>query len=102
MPEIFHFYFPNSFHTQFRIFHTLNALDIILSKDSSRTTNRAQIETAILLTSIRYLLATITFANIIMLPPCDWNKSTYGSIRPAVVGPIEPQAIPSGVFAGPA
>ena len=59
--EVFHFNFPDSFHTQFRIFHTLNALDIILSKDSSRTTNRAQIETAILLTSIRYLLATITF-----------------------------------------
>ena len=29
--EIFYFYFPDSFHTQFRIFNTLNALDIILS-----------------------------------------------------------------------
>ena len=32
----------------------------------------------------------------------SWNSSTYGSIRPAVVGPIEPQAIPAGVLAGPA
>ena len=29
--EIFYFYFPDSFHTQFRIFNTFNALDIILS-----------------------------------------------------------------------
>ena len=37
-----------------------------------------------------------------MLPPWLWNRSTYESIRPAVVGPIEPQAIPAGVLAGPA
>ena len=30
--EIFYFYFPDSFHTQFRIFNTFNALDIILSR----------------------------------------------------------------------
>ena len=36
--EIFHFNLPDSFHTQLRIFHTLDALDIILSLDSSWTT----------------------------------------------------------------
>ena len=35
-------------------------------------------------------------------PPAAWNFSTYASIRPAVVGPNEPEAYPSGVFAGPA
>ena len=41
-------------------------------------------------------------ANITLLPPWLWNRPTYESIRPAVVGPIEPQAIPAGVLAGPA
>lgn len=35
-------------------------------------------------------------------PPAAWNRSTYESIRPAVVGPNEPDAYPSGVLAGPA
>ena len=37
-----------------------------------------------LVTSIERL----PFASIIRLPPWSWNSSTYGSIRPAVVGPI--------------
>ena len=28
--EVFHFNFPDSFHTQFRIFHTFDALNVIL------------------------------------------------------------------------
>ena len=54
--EIFNFNLPDSFHTQFRIFYTLNALDVILCKDSSRTTDRTQIETTMFLTSISYSL----------------------------------------------
>ena len=29
--EVFYFYFPDSFHSEFRIFYTFNALDIVLS-----------------------------------------------------------------------
>ena len=59
--EVFHFNLPDSLHTQFRIFHTFNALDIVLCKDSSRSADRTQIETTMFLTSISYLLAPITF-----------------------------------------
>ena len=45
----------------------------------------------------RLPLASITFD-----PPAAWNCSTYESIRPAVVGPNEPDAMPAGVLAGPA
>ena len=38
--EVFYFNLPDSFHTQFRIFYTFNALDIVLSQDGSRTTDR--------------------------------------------------------------
>ena len=41
-------------------------------------------------------------ATITIEPPRLWNRSTYGSIRPAVVGPKLPEAIPCGVLAGPA
>ena len=79
--EVLNMNLPDCLHSEFRIFYTLNALDVVLSKDSSRTTNRAEVETT-------------------MLPPWLWKRSTYESIRPAVVGPIEPHAIPAGVFAG--
>lgn len=35
--EVFHFDLPDSLHAQFGIFHTFDALDIVLSQDSSRT-----------------------------------------------------------------
>ena len=37
--EVFHFDLPDSLHAQFGIFHTFDALDIVLSQDSSRTTD---------------------------------------------------------------
>ncbi len=59
--EVFHFNLPDSFHTEFGIFHTFDALDVVLCQDSGRTADRTKIETAILLASIRNLLATVTF-----------------------------------------
>ena len=53
--EVFHFNLPDSLHTQFRIFHTFNALDIVLCKDSSRSADRTQIETTMFLTSNQLL-----------------------------------------------
>ena len=60
--EVFYFNLPDSFHTQFRIFYTFNALDIVLSQDGSRTTDRTQIETTVFLAGICYSLATVTFS----------------------------------------
>ena len=39
--EVFYFDLPNCFHAQFRIFHTFDALDVVLSQNSSRTTDTA-------------------------------------------------------------
>src|SRR5437667_4714 len=38
----------------------------------------------------------LPFASITRLPPRLWNRSTYESIRPAVVGPNDPDARPRG------
>ena len=59
--EVLYFNLPDSFHTQFGIFYALDALDVVLCQDSSRTTDRAQVETTVLLAGIRHLLATVTF-----------------------------------------
>ena len=38
MREVLHLNLPDSFHTEFGIFHALNALDVVLCQDSGRTT----------------------------------------------------------------
>ena len=52
---------PDSLHTEFGIFHTLDALDIVLRQNSCRTTDRTEIETAVLLAGVCDLLAAVTF-----------------------------------------
>ena len=84
--EIFHFNFPDCFHAQFRIFYALNALDVVLSKDCSRSADRTQIEAAIFLTSICNLLATVTFrqhnhAATVALEQLNIRVHTSGSCR---------------------
>ena len=59
--EILNFDFPDSLHAEFRIFETFNALDRVLGKDSSGAAYRSEIESAMFMASIRYLLATVTF-----------------------------------------
>ena len=45
----------------------------------------------------------LPLASVIRLPPCCMKRSTYESMRPAVVvGPNDPDGMPFGVFAGPA
>ena len=39
--EVLYLDLPDRFHTQFRIFHALDALDIVLSQDSRRATDRS-------------------------------------------------------------
>ena len=45
-------------------------------------------------------LLRLPLAIITREPPLAWKRSTYESMRPAVVGPNEPEAMPGGVFAG--
>ena len=59
--KIFHFDLPDRFHAQFGIFHTFDALDVVLGQNCSRTAYTSQIETTIFLASIRHLVATVTF-----------------------------------------
>ncbi|MNL67200.1 hypothetical protein D3C87_1917650 [compost metagenome] len=59
--EIFHFDFPDRFHTQFRIFHALQTLDALLCQHRRRATNAAKIESAVFMTGIRHLLAAVAF-----------------------------------------
>ena len=59
--EIFHFNFPDGFHTQFRVFHAFQALDAALRKDRRRAADAAQVKTAMLMACVRYLLATVAF-----------------------------------------
>ena len=54
--EVFDFDFPDSLHAEFGIFHALDGLDVVLREDCSRTTDRTEVETTILLTSIGDLL----------------------------------------------
>lgn len=35
--EVFYFYLPDCFHAEFGVFHALDALDVVLCKDSCRT-----------------------------------------------------------------
>jgi hypothetical protein len=37
--EVDYFDFPDCFHAEFRILNAFDALDVVLSKDSSRTTD---------------------------------------------------------------
>ena len=53
--EVLHFDLPDSLHTQFGVLHALDGLDIVLRQDSSRTTDRTEVETTVLLTSIRHI-----------------------------------------------
>lgn len=39
--EVLYLDLPDRFHTQFRIFHALDALDIVLSQDSRGATDRS-------------------------------------------------------------
>lgn len=39
--EVLYLDLPDRFHTQFRVFHALDALDIVLSQDRRRATDRS-------------------------------------------------------------
>ena len=59
--EVFHANFPNGFHSQFRIFHALDAFDVVLRKDGCRSSDASEVEAAIFLASIGHLLRAVSF-----------------------------------------
>ena len=84
--EVLNFNFPDSFHTEFGIFHALDALDVVLCKDSCRTADAAEIEAAVLLASVGYCLAAVTFrehnhASAVALEEINIGIHTSGSSR---------------------
>ena len=60
--EVFHFNFPDGFHPQLRVFHALDALDVVLRKDGRRTTDRTEVEAAVLLAGIGHYLTAVTLS----------------------------------------
>ena len=58
--EVFHLNLPDGFHSEFRILEALHALDVVLGEDCSRTSDAAQVEAAVFLAGICYLLAAVT------------------------------------------
>ena len=59
--EVFHFNFPDRFHTQFRVLHALKALDTALRQHRRRATDATEVEAAVLVARVRHLLAAVAF-----------------------------------------
>ena len=59
--KINHINLPDSFHTKLGILDAFDALDVVLSKDGSRTTDGTEVETAMFVASIGNTLSTISF-----------------------------------------
>ena len=51
---------PDSLHSELRVLYALDALDVVLCKDCSRTTDRAEVESAVLVACVSHLLASVT------------------------------------------
>ena len=84
--EVLNFNFPDSFHAEFGIFHALDALDVVLCKDSCRTADAAELDAAVLLASVGYCLAAVTFrehnhASAVALEEINIGIHTSGSSR---------------------
>ena len=51
---------PDSLHSELRILDALDALDVVLSEDRCRTTDRTEVESAVLVASVSNALSTVT------------------------------------------
>ena len=54
--EVFYFNLPDSFHSEFGIFYALDALDVVLCQDGSRSADGAEVESAVSLAGVGHLL----------------------------------------------
>lgn len=60
--EVHHFDFPDGFHAEFGVFHAFELLDVVLGQDGSRATDRAEVETTVLLAGIGHLLRAVALS----------------------------------------
>ena len=58
--EILNVDLPDCLHTELWVLYTLDALDVVLSEDRCRATDRTEVESAILLASVSHALCTVT------------------------------------------
>ncbi len=57
--EVLHLDLPDSFHTELRVLNALDALDVVLSEDGCRTSDRTEVEAAVLVACVSNLLASV-------------------------------------------
>ena len=60
--EVLYLDLPDSFHSKFWVLYALDALDIVLSEDRCRATDRTEVESAVLLASVSNALSAITLS----------------------------------------
>ena len=58
--EVLYADLPERLHSEFRVRYALDALDIVLSEDSSRATDRAEVESTVFVTCVCHTLRTVT------------------------------------------
>ena len=58
--EVLNLDLPDCLHTEFRVLHALDALDVVLSEDRCRTADRTEVESAVLVTCVSHALCTVT------------------------------------------
>ena len=58
--EVLNLDLPDSLHSELWVLYALDALDVVLSEDRCRTTDRTEVESAVLLASVSHALCTVT------------------------------------------
>lgn len=76
--KIFHFDFPDGFHAELGIFEAFDTLDIVLSEDSSRTSDTAEVESSVFFAGVGDSLAAVTF--------CQHNHRAPVTLEEVYVG----------------
>lgn len=61
--EVLDFNLPDSLHAELRIFEKLDFLDAVLGEDGCGTADRAEIEAAVLVAGVGYLLRAVAFGD---------------------------------------
>ncbi len=57
--EVLNVDFPDCLHAEFRVLDALDALDVVLGEDGCRASDRAEVEAAVFVACVCYLLASI-------------------------------------------
>ena len=60
--EVLYADLPDSLHSELRVLYAFDALDVVLSEDCCRTTDRTKVESAVLLAGISHALSAITLS----------------------------------------